>query len=159
MPESPRDARWLSDKDRSFLIAALARGQERGEQSPDGPNAIKNWRIWILALIYGLVWRCLLGNRALAATNRPALAELRPTEIGVLTALPYLLGTVTTFAAGWYADRIGSRPLMVIVCAILAAVGCSLSGLLATTPLWSFVALTGGIMALVMVPHAFPWRF
>jgi ACS family tartrate transporter-like MFS transporter len=156
LPESPRDATWLTEQDRSVLIAmASAHSHEGGEGSSNVWNAFRNWRIWILAVIYGLCGAAFLAIVLWLPQIVQHLRNLRPSEIGLLTALPYLLGTVMTIWAGWYADRIRNRPLMIIICAVLAAIGCSLSGLLATAPLLSFVALTLGIMALVMIPPPF----
>src|SRR5262249_1016344 len=66
-------------------------------------------------------------------------------HIGLVSAIPFLLGAAAMIFGGWRSDKSGQRYPYTILGPLLGAVGFTASGLSTGQPLFSLIALTLGI--------------
>ena len=129
LQDSPRDASWLSDEQRRWLVGHLAEEdrQRRQQHGPDRWQAMLQPRVWLLIAIYftvavgsnagGAYFPTLIKEQYQSATNF---------QIGLLTALPHLCAIVVMSLVGISSDRTGERRCHLAGSALLAAGGWSL---------------------------------
>jgi MFS family permease len=164
LSDTPRDARWLSDKQRSWLIDRMA-DEERvrlKEHGPDRWQAMLQPRVWLLIAIYFTV---AVGTNA-GAAYFPTLIKAQYQEatnfqIGGLTALPHLCALVVMSLVSISSDRSGERRWHLAGSATMAAVGW---GIVAWAPT-STAAIIGlcvaqaGMMSMMPVFWTIPSSF
>jgi MFS family permease len=129
LQDSPRDARWLSDDQRNWLINHLAEEDRarRQQHGPDRWQAMLQPRVWLLIAIYFTV---AVGSNAGGAYFPTLIKEQYQSvtnfQIGLLTALPHLCAIVVMSLVGISSDRTGERRWHLAGSALLAAGGWSL---------------------------------
>jgi predicted MFS family arabinose efflux permease len=164
LKDSPRDAHWLADDQRDWLIRRMAeedrlRLQQHG---PDKWQAMVQPRVWLLIAIYFTV---AVGTNAGGAYFPTLVREQyqQPTnfQIGLLTALPHLCAILAMLLVGINSDRTGERRWHLAGSALAAAIGWSLVAW-GPTPL---IALSGlciaqaGMMSMLPVFWTLPSAF
>jgi MFS family permease len=129
LPNSPREARWLSNEQRNWLIDHLAaeNRQRQAQHGPDRWQAMLQPRVWLLIAIYftvavgsnagGAYFPTLIKEQYSSATNF---------QIGILTALPHLCAIAVMSLVGISSDRTGERRWHLAGSALLAGGGWSL---------------------------------
>lgn len=164
LQDSPRDARWLSDDQRRWLVNHLAAEDRtrRQQHGPDRWQAMLQPRVWWLIAIYFTV---AVGSNAAGAyfpkLIKDQYQQASNFEIGLLTALPYLCSIVAMSLVGISSDRTGERRWHLAGSAFLAAVGWSLVAWAPT----SLIALSGlciaqaGMMSMLPVFWTLPGAF
>lgn len=132
LSDGPRDARWLSETERSWLIARLEKEHlHRDERHvSDLFAALVNGRVWFLICVYFTV---AVGANA-AGAYFPRLIQTQYPEastatIGLLAALPYLCAIPAMTLLGAHSDRTGERRRHVAFALAAAAAGWKLSAL------------------------------
>lgn len=147
LPDSPETAEWLDPDQRAELVATLAAERKNvGDFNVSGGwEVLKNWRIWVLFLAYICIGAEFLSMVLWLPQIVRHLQNLRPFEIGLITAIPYLLSVILMYVVGWHSDRTKTRSPYVIWGLVIAAAGCSASAYLTASPVLSLVALTIGI--------------
>ena len=129
LQDSPREARWLSEDERNWLVAHLAEEdrQRQAQHGPDRWQAMLQPRVWLLIAIYFTV---AVGSNAGGAYFPTLIKEqyqqASNVQIGFLTALPHLCAIVVMLLVGISSDRSGERRWHLAGSALLAAVGWSL---------------------------------
>jgi MFS transporter, ACS family, tartrate transporter len=144
LTDRPDHATWLDDRQRAELIAMLARERKNVGHFNlfGGFEVLKNWRVWVLFLTYFCIGAQFLTMVLWLPQIIRHLQNLRPLEIGLLAAIPYLLSMILMYVVGWHSDRTKRRSPYVIGGLVIAAVGCALSAYLTARPVLSFIALT-----------------
>ncbi|MFG1795211.1 MFS transporter [Nocardia sp. NPDC049149] len=149
LTESPTQARWLDDAERAWLSETLEAEQaERALSAPAGHRAaLRNKRVIALCLAYFLL---LCGAYPLAYWMPTVVKEvghgLSSTQIGWLSAVPFLLAAIGMYVTGRLVrNERSSRP-------VLIALGISVLAFLVTalalgSPLLAFAAITVATMA------------
>jgi MFS transporter, ACS family, tartrate transporter len=147
LTDRPDQATWLAEHERAELIATLASERKSvGSLSVSGGFAVlKNWRVWGLFVTYFCIGAEFLTMVLWLPQIIRHLQNLRPFEIGLLTAVPYLLSMILMYVIGWHSDRTKRRSPYVISGLVIAAAGCAASAYLTANPILSFIALTIGI--------------
>ena len=145
--DSPAEAPWLDARQRDELVATLASERQKVSRVTlsGGRDVLKDWRVWILFAIYFCIGAQFLSMVLWLPQIIRHLQNLRPFEIGLLAAIPYLLSMVLMYLIGWHSDRTRRRSPYVIAGLVIGAIGCSLSALLTASPVLSFIALTVAI--------------
>jgi ACS family tartrate transporter-like MFS transporter len=119
MTEQPEDARWLSDDERSTLVEALRRD---GNESPWGTTtvggALASGRNWLLAIVYFTIPIALYAFGFWLPQIIRAASNGSDFQIGLLAAIPYVLGACGMVIVARHSDRSGERRWH-IVCAAL----------------------------------------
>jgi MFS transporter, ACS family, tartrate transporter len=142
LPDGPRHARWLTADEREWLVARLARDEQlRGS---DGGHtlreALTSPRIWLLCLLY----LCMVVGNYGYGFWLPQIIEgfgqLNDFQIGVLSALPYLVAAVGMVLIARHSDRTGERRWHVALSLVAAAIGLAASGLV-QAPVLAMVVL------------------
>nr|WP_296766849.1 MFS transporter [Rhodococcus sp. (in: high G+C Gram-positive bacteria)] len=126
LPSTPDKARFLNRREMSWLTDELAK--ETPDEGHDGfraqLGAIRNRRVLQLAAAQMFIACGLYG---LAFFLPLIVKQLNPsyssTNIGVLGAIPYVVGGVGMLVISRHSDRTGDRKFHVIACVLLAAVG------------------------------------
>ncbi len=164
LKDSPRDAHWLTDEQREWLIRRMAEEERvrRHQHGPDRWQAMLQPRVWLLIAIYFTV---AVGTNAGGAyfptLVREQYQQATHFQIGLLTALPHLCAIIAMVLVGINSDRTGDRRWHLTGSALAAAAGW---GLVAWGPVPA-VALTGlcvaqaGMMSMLPVFWTLPSAF
>jgi MFS family permease len=103
----------------------LTRGQTPG-QTPDGHSvggALRDRRLWLLAAVYFVVPVALYAFGFFLPQIIQTSFAGSTFAIGVISAVPYIAGSVAMILAGRHSDRTGERRWHVTVAALVSAVG------------------------------------
>jgi MFS transporter, ACS family, tartrate transporter len=140
LTERPAEAKWLAPQQREWLDDALRRETHAIEQvrSFGLLTALINPRLLILTVIFAGIGMAGVGTvlflpQILKATG------LSNTVAGLLTAVPYVFGTIAIVVCGHLSDRIADRYWMLVVTCGLATIGMILAAMLHDS-LWVLVA-------------------
>jgi MFS family permease len=164
LQDSPRDARWLTDDQRRWLVEHLAEEDSRRRQQhgPDRWQAMLQPRVWLLIAIYFTV---AVGSNAGGAYFPTLIKEQYPTatnfQIGLLTALPHLCAIGAMSLVGISSDRSGERRRHLAGSALAAAAGWSLVAW-GPSPVIALVGLCvaqAGMMSMLPVFWTLPGAF
>ncbi|MDZ3992748.1 MFS transporter [Pseudomonas sp. Teo4] len=127
------DARWLSDEQKQALREALA-GEEARKQINSWRGIFGNGQVWLLVAIYFAV---MLAVNTLAFWM-PALIHgsgiAHDSQVGLLSALPYLAGCFFMIAVGRSSDHHKERRWHLSVPILMCALGLTLTGLQPQSP-------------------------
>ena len=132
--DKPADARWLTEAERQWLTAELAREDQAKSQSfhQHAGKTLLNPRVWLLSLIYfGLIY----GLYALAFFLPTIIggfeaqfgAKFNVFQKGLITAIPYLPAAVVLFLWSRDASRRGVRTWHVALPALVGALSVPLA--------------------------------
>lgn len=162
--DSPRDAHWLRDDQRNWLIERMAEEDRvrREQHGPDRWQAMLQLRVWLLIAIYFTV---AVGSNAGGAYFPTLIKEqfkqASNFQIGLLTALPHLCAIVCMSLVGISSDRSGERSLHLAGSALAAAIGWSIVAV-APSPVATLVGLCiaqAGMMSMLPVFWTLPSVF
>lgn len=129
LDNGPRDARWLSDEQRQWLIHRMESEdtQRREVHGASHWSAMLQSRVWILIAIYFTV---AVGSNAGGAyfpkLVKEQLGNTSNFQIGLVTALPHLCAVIAMSLVGIRSDRTGERCWHLAGSALFAASGWSL---------------------------------
>ena len=140
LTERPADAKWLAPEQRAWLDEALRRETHAIElvRSHSILSAMTNPRVLILTVIFGGIGMGGVGTvlflpqilKAIGVTN---------TQAGLLTAVPYVFGTIAIVVCGHLSDKRFDRYWTLVVTCGLATVGLILAAMLRDS-LWVLAA-------------------
>lgn len=146
--DHPRDARWISEAEREYLEATLAR--ERAQLEPVDPapvlRALVRPQVLLLILIYFLRMSSEVGFLFWLPSAVEKAKKLSHVGIGGLSTLPFVVGIISMLLISWHSDKTGERRHHVSIAFALGGIFL-LSGVLTSThwPVFAFVlvCLTG----------------
>ena len=164
LKDSPRDAHWLPDDQREWLIRRMAEEDRvrRQQHGPDRWQAMLQPRVWLLIAIYFTV---AVGTNAGGAYFPTLVREQYPQStnfrIGLLTALPHLCAILAMVLVGINSDRTGDRRWHLTGSALAAAAGWSLVawGPTPAVALAGLCVAQAGMMSMLPVFWALPGAF
>ena len=164
LQDSPRDARWLSDEQRNWLIGNLAQEDRRRQErhGPDRWQAMLQPRVWLLIAIYFTV---AVGSNAGGAYFPTLIKEQYQQashfQVGLLAALPHLCAIVAMSLVGISSDRTGERCWHLAGSALAAAGGWSLVawGPSSSVALLGLCIAQAGMMSMLPVFWTLPGAF
>ena len=142
LTDRPRDARWLADDERTWLATRLAaEEQQRKKAAHFGVvQAMINPRVLALALVYFGAVSCNYG----VGFWLPQIVKsfgLSNATTGLVTAIPYVLGTAGMIWFGRRSDRTLNRRGNMIAALVISAGGIAISTLL-DNPTLKMIALS-----------------
>jgi ACS family tartrate transporter-like MFS transporter len=143
MTERPADAAWLDADEKAWLdgrLAAERQALERDRQPQGRLKALWDRRVLILAMIYltivtatyGITFFLPLIIKSLGATEA---------QTGMLTAVPYVIGTIGMVFWAISSDRRGERRWHYIVACLVGAAGLAVAGRLGGS-WWALAAMS-----------------
>ncbi len=143
LTDSPEKATWLADDERAWLVATLqAEHAQRDAKLPARLSAILlNPKFYLFGLMYFGMTICLYGLSLWLPQIVKSLGDLTNPQVGLLTAIPYLVAAGAMYAWGGHSDRTGERKWHVALPIILGGLFLGASGYLIDAPVAAFLAL------------------
>jgi MFS transporter, ACS family, tartrate transporter len=129
LPDSPVQARWLHESEKSWLSSQLEEEhrQSRSHSLHHLSEAFLSGRVWCMAVIYF----CLIVGMYGLGMWLPQIIKKRSSagnfQVSLYTIVPYVAAAVGMVISGWASDRSGKRKLFVISSFLIGAIGMVLS--------------------------------
>lgn len=127
LDNSPRQARFLSTEERDLLAQTLA-AEEKQKQTTRLLDALKDFRVWHLAIIYMIIQISVYGVIFFLPTQ---VAGLLGTTVGfkasMVIAIPWIVALLATIVIPSYSDRTGQRRNIAAVTLLAAGLGIGVS--------------------------------
>lgn len=145
LTDRPAKADWLAPEQRQWLEAQLAK-ERRALETADSHKwwaAASDGRAWALAILFGCALVGVYGLLIWLPLIIKSLGNLTDIQIGLLSAVPPLLGVIGTIAVSWSSDRTGDRKRHLAGVYILAGVAIAISAVSAPTLAYFMLCLTG----------------
>lgn len=144
----PENAKWLHTPEREWLIATMKRDSEQAAcmGTEKFGVALRQPIVWLLGLLYLLVGIGFFGITLWLPQIIKQISGMSTVRVGVLSALPFLLGAVSMVLNGRHSDRTLERRWHLSLPLALGSVGLAASamGHSALVELgWVCVALVG----------------
>jgi D-galactonate transporter len=153
LDDKPDQAQWLTEDEKRLVLADLELDERQsGPRTHGFAEALKVPRVWLLTLIYF----CLVSaNPTLGFWGPTIISGLgvkNNVTIGLLSAVPYLVGVIGTLLVGRHSDRTLERRRHTALSCLVAAIGLVLIGVFTNMPALAFAAL---VVAVTGVLSAF----
>ena len=138
LPDSPKDAAWLTAAERSWIEKRLAADTTVPGASTDHGvlRALLDPRV----LLLGICNICIMGTNYALLLSAPTLLKdathLDASHVGFLIAAVACLGAVSMIFAGWFSDRRRERHLHLVAYLILQAIAFATMSLSATPSIY-----------------------
>ncbi|MFF4468018.1 MFS transporter [Streptomyces sp. NPDC001599] len=123
-------ATWLTDEEKSGLVAAIDAEQEERDARRGGKAArVSRWKLLADPQMLLFLWIYFAINVALYAVTfwLPSIVDdiggVSDFQVGLLTAVPWLCALVALFVSGRVSDRIGKRRPVLVVLLLLGGCG------------------------------------
>lgn len=163
LPDSPREARFLSDEQKQALQAKLASEDAiKQAQFPLNLGSVfKSPICWVLGFAY---FGVTVGLSTISFWLPQAVSSLGikdPVTVGLLTAGPFAVGAAIMTVASWNSDRTGKPTWHLFAMALLAAAGWMLFGE-SSNPVLSLALVAiaaGGTYGMLSVFWALPGAY
>jgi ACS family phthalate transporter-like MFS transporter len=149
LPDSAATARWLSPAEKELVAREIAgNGSAASSHTEHFGAALRNWRVYVCAFGYfTITWAGSVLNFWAPSVIRNAGVS-NPWHIGLVSAVPYLIGAIGMVALSRHSDARNERSMHFACCALLASAGAVLLG----TAHASFVPAIAGL-ALVAIGY------
>jgi ACS family tartrate transporter-like MFS transporter len=142
LTERPAEAKWLTETERTWLTETL-RHETRGIEQVRTHSilsALTNPRVLILSLIFAGIGMAGVGTVLFLPQILKAIG-VSNTQAGLLTAVPYIPGTIAIVACGHLSDRVADRYWTLVVTCGCATIGMLLAAALHDS-LWVLAAFS-----------------
>ena len=153
LPEKPENAKWLSAAEQRAVTAAVAQESQQGHKQHSFADACRNYRVWLCAAVYFCI---VSGNATIAFWSPSIIKEIgiqNNLQIGLISAIPFLAGTLAMVWNGMHSDKTGERRMHSAIPALIATTGLILTGMFLHNAVLALCALT---LASVGILAAFP---
>jgi D-galactonate transporter len=131
LTDRPEQARWLSAEQRAWLSQRLA--QERAALERDRvfklADVVTDVRVWGLAILFGCALVGIYGLLIWLPQIIKAIGGLTDIQVGLLSAVPPLLGVIGTIIVSRSSDRTGDRKKHLAAVYVLGGIGLAASAL------------------------------
>lgn len=147
LTDSIQDANWLTSAEKSSLLEQI--DNKKSSSHPHPLIALKDFRIWFFALVYFIYISSSLG----LIYFMPQMIKQLPNsftnfQVGMMAALPYLIGGVAMVLWGRHSDKMGERRFHAILPMLLLAAAYFFMAFFAQNSS-VYLLLTGLIFALI----------
>ncbi|WP_298233842.1 MFS transporter [uncultured Azohydromonas sp.] len=153
LPDFPRQAKWLSLQEQKALTDDIAREDTRMQKEEKLLHALKSPRLWLCTAVYF----CVVSGNATIAFWTPTIVKdigvVGTMNIGLVSAVPFILGTLAMVFNGMHSDKRGERRLHCAAATLVASIGLSLTGATLGNPTAALAALS---LAAIGILAAFP---
>jgi ACS family tartrate transporter-like MFS transporter len=122
LPERPEDASWLTAGERDALTSCLAAETlARATRAHTIKGALTSPRIWLLAVVYFTMPVASYGIGFWLPQIIKAASGGSDVRIGLLTAIPYVVGAIGMVIVGRHSDRTDERRWHIAIAAFAGA--------------------------------------
>lgn len=130
LPDTPREATWLKDDERAWLLEKLERERQEEARVPQGSfwAVLVSPRIWMLSLVYFGVSTTMYGVTLWLPTVIRALSGLSYFWTGAVAVLPFLVTVIVMVWVGMRSDRTGERRWHTAIPAFVAGASLAVAG-------------------------------
>ncbi|PPV40929.1 MFS transporter [Ectopseudomonas oleovorans] len=152
------DARWLREDERKVLRTNIDK-ESHGKHLHRLMDGLADPKIWLLSFIYLFFTMGLYGVSFWLPTLIQASGIQDSMHLGLLTAIPYALATVSMIVVGKSSDRFRERRWHLAIPGVLAAVGFLISASFQSNLMISLPALclaTMGVMTTISMYWTLP---
>jgi len=127
--DTPREATWLKDDERAWLLETLDREQQN-TKAAEGTfwKVLLTPRIWFLSLVYFGVSTTMYGVTLWLPSVIRAFSGLSYLWTGIVATLPFIVTVIAMVLIGMRSDRAGERRWHTAIPAFAAAVSLSIAG-------------------------------
>jgi len=146
LADRPKDARWLSDKQKAILQADLDEDERkkalRKANKSKLSDAIKEPKVWILVAVSYLLQHSssAIGNWLPTFIRNTGIKDVF--YIGLIAAIPYLLSVIAQFLVAQHSDKKQERRWHVAICFFTAALGWAILPFVSKDPVVAIVVIT-----------------
>lgn len=153
LPDRPQQARWLSAAEKAALVAELEGERLDSAKHSSFTQALRQPALWLCTAAYF----CIVGGNATLAFWMPSIVRELGVQgalnIGLLSAIPFILGTAAMVINGMHSDSTRERRLHCAGATLIGALGLSLTGIYIGSPVLAMAALS---IAAIGVLGSFP---
>jgi D-galactonate transporter len=156
------DAKWLSDQQKSILEHHIAEEEREKIEHPSLLALFSDKRVWHMSAIYFAFVMGQYGITFWLPTLIKSAGVQGVFNVGLLTAIPYLVAVVTMLLLGASADRMRERRWHLIVPCLVGAAGLTASAFAAQNTTLAIIALcfaAGGIISCAPLFWSLPTAF
>jgi len=164
LTDRPKDARWLSEDERSWIVAELEhekREHASGQAETSILRALASGSVVLLVAGYFFINLTGYGMNIWLPKMVQKLPGLTMWQVGLIASLPHICAIPAMIVAGWNADRTGLHKRHAMIAAGIAAVGLAMSqlpGIGATAVVIGFCIGMMGIMSYYPCYWALPTK-
>ena len=125
LPNGPGDARWLSPREKGWLLAKLGNEakNDSGGKEKRLRDAFTSGRVWLLCLLYFLVNVAGYGYEFWLPSITKRLSGGGDFMVGLINMVPYIVAGIAMTMVGRFSDRTGERKGFVAGAGLVAAIG------------------------------------
>jgi len=155
LPDKPENCSWLSESEKALLASACPKNEETDKASgwDSFLHAIKSPQIWHICMIYFFQVSGLYGiGLWLPEILRRSSESISELNLGLISAVPFLMGTLSMVIWGWNSDRCKERKWHLVSANLLGGIGFVIAGL---RPEFLSFSLGGMILASMGVHATF----
>lgn len=167
LPNRPRDARWLTEQERTSLTEAIA-AEDSASVTHPWPlrKALTSPRVIALAftyfgITYGLYAMSFFLPQIIAGFQETLGVTFNLFQVGLVTAIPFAVGAVAMLVNAWHSDRTAERRLHTAVPVFLGAIAIAVA-LNLSSPTTTVIAISicaAGIFSALAVFWQLPSAF
>ena len=143
LTEQPSKAGWLKKDEKEWLITKLDE-EKRALTTENSPHnlstTMKNYRIWMLSLIYFSVNLGSYGVSLWLPQIVQNLSGYTPFLVGVVTVIPFLCAVIGMLSSSAHSDKTGERYLHTAIPGFIGATGLVIAAL-SGSPIVSLAAI------------------
>ena len=133
LPDNPAKAAWLSPQERDWVIARYKVEQSAiSTGHPSLRDALTNPKVWLFCGLYFTLVVGMYGIGFWIPTIVNGFGKLSKLEVGLLSAIPFIVSGTCMVLNGRHSDKTGERRLHITIPAVLGACGLLLSAFLPT---------------------------
>ncbi len=163
LTERPSEATWLTPEERAWLAAELGHERRRIEsvRTHSILSSMINPRVWVLTVLFGGISMSAIGVVLFMPQILKGLG-VSNTEAGLLTAIPYVFGTIAMIVSAAISDRTRDRYWTLTITCACGALGLVLGAVMHSSLFWvlaAFSLATAGFYGMKAVFWATPSAF
>ena len=143
LTEHPRDATWLAPEQRAWLVGELEQERRRIEAVHRHSilSSMMNTRVWVLTVLFAGISMSAIGLVLFMPQILKSLG-VSNTQAGLLTAVPYLFGTIAMVACALISDRTKDRYWTLTITCTCGALGLVMAAIMHSSLVWVLVAFS-----------------
>ncbi|PWD82954.1 MFS transporter [Ignatzschineria cameli] len=153
LPNRPHDAKWLTKEEQDTIVADIAKDHQSVEKEGSIKAIFKEPILWLCCAIYF----CIVAGNATIAFWSPSIVQALGVSnnfvIGLISAIPFLFGTVAMVWWGASSDKSNERKYHTCIATLFAGIGLILTGFFMGN---AVAAMVGLVIGSIGILAAFP---